>query len=459
MSALVDREAEQRLLREAVHSTPALIVLIGRRRIGKSFLLTHTLPAERTVSFQGDEQSERQQLDLLAVEAGRTLLGSAARAFASWDDALDFFAEQARRAPLTLVLDEFQWLKSAQPALDSILQRHWDRWQREGLALTLVLAGSALTLMERMLEGGSPLYGRATARPRLEPLDYRQAAPFAGAGAGSEELLRRWAVLGGTPQYQAWAGKGSLQSIIAQRILTKGAALYDEPRHLLREGEGIRDPGTYLAILGAIARGATHHNEIAQHAGVPTGNLLRKLERLQDLGYLTLRRPLGAGGYERRSSYQLSDPYFRFWFRYVAPNRSRLEHGREREVLAEVLADLDNVMGWAFEQCCRRWVGAYANEDSLGSPREIGAWWSRDGSVEVDLVGIRDHRHVLVGSCKWRRTAGVDVLADLRAQQSALGPSALRARAVIFARAGFSGELRQLAAREDVLLVAAGDLF
>jgi hypothetical protein len=116
---------------------------------------------------------ESQHLELFAAEAGRVLLGSDALRFGTRDAALSFLGEQARIEPLTIILDEFQWLKHAQPALDSIIQRHWDR---EALPVTLILAGSALTLMEEMLERGAPLFGRATARPRLEP-------PHAGSHA------------------------------------------------------------------------------------------------------------------------------------------------------------------------------------------------------------------------------------------------------------------------------------
>jgi uncharacterized protein len=458
MRGLVDRECEQRQMLEAAASPPALIVVIGRRRVGKSFLLARTFTDERTVSFQGDEQSERQHLDLLAGEAGRTLLGTDALSFAAWEDAFRFFGEQARREPLTVILDEFQWLKAAQGALDSIIQRHWDEWDRDGVPITLVLSGSALTLMERLLDRGAPLFGRASAQPRLQPLDYRESAAFAGT-SDPVKLLRRWAVLGGTPQYQLWAGKGPLERVIAERILAKDASLYDDPRHLLREGEGIRDPGTYLAILGAVAKGATHHNQIAQQARVPTGNLLRKMERLEDLGYIVPRYPLAADGNEDRSSYQIADPYFRFWFRYLAPNRSRLESGRVDQVRDEVLADLDNIMGWAFEQCCRRWLRAYAAEDSIGAPQQIGSWWSRNGQIEVDVVGVRKHRYVLVGSCKWRRIADVDVLEDLYAKQEQLGPRAASAQRVLFAREDFTAGLRARAATDDVLLISAADLF
>ena len=142
MGELIDRRREQALLRDAASGRgAALIVMIGRRRAGKSFLLARTFAEGRTISFQGDEQSERQHLDLFAEETGRTLFGAPSLSFATWDEALTFLGEQARREPLTVILDEFQWLKAAQPALDSIVQRHWDRWDRDDVPITLVLSG------------------------------------------------------------------------------------------------------------------------------------------------------------------------------------------------------------------------------------------------------------------------------------------------------------------------------
>lgn len=455
---MVDRDAEAATLRGAVKTAPSLVVLIGRRRVGKSFLLAKTLDFDRVVSFQGDEQDESQHLALLAEEAGRRLIGSAALSFPTWDAALDFFGEQAAREPLSVVLDEFQWLKSAQPALDSIIQRHWDNWERDGIPIALVLAGSALTMMERLLEPGAPLYGRAGARPRLAPLDFRDAAAFADTD-DPVQLLRRWAVLGGTPQYNLWAGAGPLEQVIKERILAKDAPLYDDPRHLLREGEGIRDPGTYLAILRAVAQGATTHNQIAQRAGISTSNLGRRLDRLEDLGYISPRAPLERDGTIARSIYEISDPYFRFWFRYILRNRSRLESGRVDEVYGEIEADLDNIMGPAFEQCCRTWVERYAGEELTGAPHQVGAWWSRRGDVEIDIVGVRSHRYVLVGSCKWRREADTDVLADLLEQENALGPAAKNAKLLIFAREGFTKDMTKRAREEDVRLLTAADLF
>ena len=456
---LIDRERERALLEEARTSPPSLVVLTGRRRVGKSFLLASVLTGERVVSFQADEQDQRAQLDLLAREAARLLPSAPPLHFPDWEEALSFFdAEAMNGGPLVVVLDEFQYLCAAQPALPSIVQRAWDDWQRRGLPITLVLCGSALSFMDGLLAHGSPLFGRATQRPFLAPLDYRDAAGFVRS-RDPVALLRRYAVLGGTPQYQAWAGDRRLETVLRTAILAKGQPLYADPLHLLREGEGVRDPGTYFSILRAIAGGATQHNRIAHQVGLATANLSPRLARLEELGYVTAWTPLAAGGRERRASYRIADPYFRFFFRYVFPNRSRLERGRVDDVAHEVMADLDNLMGRAFEDCCRTWVGRYADEASVGRSEELGSWWSRDGQVEIDVVGVRKHRYSLLGSCKWRRTVDVDALEDLRDAQATLGGTAAAARLVLFARSGFTPALRKRADDEGVLLVTAADLF
>lgn len=187
--------------------------------------------------------------------------------------------------------------------------------------------------------------------------------------------------------------------------------------------------------------------------------LAPKLARLEDLGYIERRFPLTADEREQRPGYDIEDPFFRFWFRYVAGNRSRLERHRVAEVSEEVHADMDNTMGWAFERCCRRWAAAYADEKVIGAPRQIGSWWSRDGQTEIDVVGVSRHRYTLLGSCKWRRVVDNDVLDQLRDDQAVLSGRAAAARLIIFGRDQFTPALRERAATEGIRLVSAAHLF
>ncbi|MGE4030199.1 MAG: ATP-binding protein [Thermoleophilia bacterium] len=436
---------------------PQLVVMRGRRRVGKSFLLVNAFAGRRLLFFQADEQDTRGHLELFAREARELLPGTPPIAFADWDEALTFLGDQARVEPLIVVLDEFQWLWAAQPALDSMIQRRWDVWQREGVPLTLVLCGSSLIHMERLLGADRPLYGRAGYRPELAPLDFRWASEFAPTDADAEQRLRRYAVLGGTPQYQVWAGGGDLIDVIAERILTRGEPLYEEPLHLLREEQTIRTPGTYFDVLRAIAAGATRHNEIAQHAGgLDRGQTTKMLDRLASLGYIQSRAPLGPGGpIPNRGVFRIADPFFRFWFRFVFPNRSRLEAGRVGDVMDQVLAGLDTYMGLAFEDTCREWAARHSTD--LPRFDELGSWWDRRGTTEIDVVATARNRYTLIGSCTWSERAGPEVLGLLRRDAEALGPAAHGAQLCIFAR-GFAPELIDRAHREGVRLVEAAEL-
>lgn len=454
---MIDREKELARLREAIDEPPQLVILRGRRRVGKSFLLTHALARERGVFFQADEQSERSHLDMLAREVARLLGPRVPLRFESWDEALETVGELARERPLTLILDEFQWLLAAQPALESIVQRHWDRWQRDRAPVTLILSGSALRLMEELLSHGAPLFGRADYRPLLEPLDYRDASLFASPRLSAESKLRRYAALGGTPQYQTWAGRGGLMEAIADRILSKGESLYEEPLHLLREEQTIRDPGTYFAIVREVAAGRTTVSEISNGTQLPVPNLTKMLRRLLELGYLEARSPLSPRGPEaRRTSYRLADPFFRFWFRFVFPNRSLLERGRVEDVLRIVERDLDTYMGLAFEDCCREWTGRFAG-DAFPASQQVGSWWSRDGQTEIDVAGVTRGRYDLLASCKWAQTAPASALDRLLDQRDSL-PRAGGAQLAIFAR-GFSKALERSAANEGAALIGIERLF
>ena len=464
---LVDRVEEAERLRSLVADPPRLVVVRGRRRIGKSHLLNAVVTGDRVVSLHADEQDEPAQLAMLAGEGARLLAGEPTLSFRSWDEALSFFATQAALGPLVLILDEFQYLCGSQPALPSIIQRHWDRWQREQTPIALILTGSALTFMEGLLAEGAPLFGRADYRPLLPPLDYRDASAFAATDTSPTRLIERYAILGGTPQYQVWAGARSLDRILSELVLSPGGPLYEEPLQLLRGEEGMRSPGTYFAAMRAVAAGRTRSSEIADAVGQRQPSVLKLLGRLRELGYLEMREPMSAGpadavetARQGRGVWRIADPYFRFWFRYVFPDRSRLERGRSAEVLADIKSDLATFVGPVFEDCCRTWVGRYAPDLAGRQSTQIGAWWSRRGDAKIDVVAAAKGAFLLVGSCKWSvRPVDASVLDQLCEHRALLGGRAARARLALFSRSGFSEGVRARASDEGVVLVTAADLF
>lgn len=461
MRPLIGRERELARLREQLQSAPSLVVLRGRRRIGKTFLLAHAFAGERIVSYQADEQLPAAQLASFAGEVARLLPGAPPLSFDSWDQALGFLATQAAEEPLVTVIDEFQYACASEPALPSIIQRHWDRWDRDGTRICLVLSGSALTFMEGLLAGNAPLHGRASYRPTLDPLDYRDAAKLAPARSSAEQLIERYAVLGGTPQYQVWAGERPLKQVVCDTILSKGAPLYEEPLTLVRQERGIRDLMRYFGVLSAIGSGRTRNAQIASLLELPSSNVAVVLERLAALGYVEERAPVTLGSRRRNGFWQIADPFFRFWFRRVAPNRSRLDRGDAIDaVWQEIERDLSTYVGRIFEDVCRTWLTRYSEAQEAAGAVSIGSWWSRDGSVEIDIACADHDRYTLFGSCKWsRKFVDENVLDALIAGTEAIGARTGGARLALFARRGFTRSLQRRAQRENVLLVTAEDLF
>jgi len=457
---VVDRQREVGQLQELAANPPALVILRGRRRIGKTFLLRVALTGDRVVHFQAEEQPRALQIEAFANECRRVVPGAPPLSFGTWADALQFVGDQATQAgPLVIALDEFQYLASSDPALVSTIQRFWDQWDSGGTPVMLVLSGSALSFMQGLLTGSRPTFGRSMYRPVLLPLSYRDCASFAPEGSSADTLIERFAVLGGTPQYQRWAGSRSLARILSEIILPPDAALHSEPENLVRLEAGIREPGPYFGVLQAIAEGYSSTSTIAGRLEIKQQLATQYLSRLQQLGYVARVEPLEPGGKSAaRGHWTTIDPYFRFWFRYVLVNRSRLARGRIREVADEIRRDLPNFMGPVFEDVCRDWVGRYS---ALGEGAlEVGSWWSRRSDVEVDVVTLEKKGYGLLGSCKWwRKRVGAAELDDLHRARAVMGPKAAQARLALFARGGFTPEVVERASLENVTLVGPDDLF
>lgn len=456
----MNRERELAELRRLAAHPPSLVVLRGRRRVGKTFLLRVAISGDRVASVQAEEKPRALQLEDMARACSSLSQGAPPLRFADWGEAFSFVERQASATgPLTVVLDEFQYLVASDPSLPSVIQRLWDRWDQEQAPVTLILSGSAISFMDSLLGGARPTFGRSVYRPLLLPLTYRDAKAFAAPGSTAVDWVQRYGVLGGTPQYQLWAGKARLPDIIRSAILPTDCPLHSDPEHLIREEEGIRGPGPYFGALDAIANGYTTTTAIAGRLEMSNQLTTKFLSRLSELSYITRVDPLEARGVaSSRGFWKITDPYFRFWFRFVFSNRSRLARGRVDEVAAEIERDLPTYFGPAFEDCCREWVGRYAD---LGKDAvDVGSWWSRKSDVEIDVVTRTKKGYGLLGSCKWTRgIVKPSVLDDLQRARAHLGVDAAKARLAIFARGEFSDALRTRAEKEDVALVAAQDLF
>jgi len=471
----LDRQREIRVLDQAWEQQRAVFcTLAGRRRVGKSRLLSQFLRDRSHVYLTGTQQSSRAQL----VDASREIYRVtqdpllASQDLTSWDAVLAYLTQAAQARRLGIVFDEFSYYCDASPSLPSLVQRWWDR-TAQNTSLFFILADSHLSFMDRLVAGDQPLFGRRTLDLRLSPFDYADAARFFPT-LSAVNRLQAYAVFGGMPAYLAVGhAKLSLAENIRDGVLADGAPLRHEPDFLFSQERSVKDPTRYRTVLRAIAAGQTQPNEIAQAAGYhsPT-DIAGILRRLQDMQLIERLVPIRASDKGRISRYVVADPFLAFWFRFVQPAETLLEQGLASLVLQD-LFDRDGLRLDEFvsrpqgpwETACASYLWRAQRANLLGDTRfdALGCWWEGRGaheSGEIDLVGSRGNATVLLASCKWRRSwTKLGDLQELRALGQRQVGADNRTRYVLFSRSGFDPNLVAVAQAERVLLVTPDDMF
>lgn len=452
----VNRVAELELLEKCHASGKAeLFVLYGRRRVGKTELLAHFCENKRSIFFVSDLGSEISLRTALSAAINSVLFGpnQMNAVYSTWDDLFQALARAAQNERLVVVLDEFPYLVTAYPPLATILQRLWDQTLKNS-QIMLILCGSYLGMMEEMVLGyQAPLYGRRTVQYLLEPLQFKDARlffPFFDL----QDQVRSYAVYGGTPAYLQTIQSGqTLKENIRENILTRGAFLYDEVRFVLQQE--LREPRNYFAILQAIAAGRTRLNEIKQATGIDGATAylepLQQLHLVERLVPVTETQPHKS----RRGIYRLKDPYLRFWFRYVHPNRSQLERGGAGFILEnQVMPEIDHFTSLTFEEVCKQffWQAGLSRKLPV-LPARIGTWWNANEEIDLIVQGARD---AILVECKWAsKPVGTDILAELERKVPFVKPE-LEKHQISFAlcsRSGFTPQLIEEAKRrQDVAL-------
>ncbi|MGW1344827.1 AAA family ATPase [Kribbella sp. NPDC002412] len=397
---------------------PRLGVISGRRRQGKTYLLDGL--AERTggLYFGATEATETESLALFASALGNHLGQPSPPRFDTWDDAVRFlFALSPADGPF--VIDEFPYLSKVSPALPSILQREIDRAASAGSPINLLLCGSAMSVMGRLLSGSAPLRGRAALEMVVRPFDYWLAKQFWEIDDPRLAVLVH-SVVGGTPAYRRFAGDDSPRSVgdfddwVMRTVLNPVRPLLREARYLLEEEMDVRDGALYHSVLAAVAAGNSTRGGIANYVGRKSTDIGHQLTVLEDSGLLRSRPDVFRAG---RSLYQVAEPLVTFYQVVMRPQWGLLESGRARNVWEAARARFSSqVLGPHFEQLCRDFALAAPGELFGQLPGEIGAGVvsdrSRRSQIELDVVVLApaapgERRKILsLGEAKWGDVMG-----------------------------------------------------
>jgi uncharacterized protein len=410
----LDRDEESaRLARLVASPEGSLAVLYGRRRCGKSRLLREVLPPDRSIYYVGDEREAALQRASLAVEISRLLPGFERVTYPDWDALCARFWSEA--VPGTaLVLDEFPALAAVAPELPSVLQKYVDRLPER--RIHLLLAGSSQRLMQGLaLDRTAPLFGRAREILKITPLraGWIQRALRLRDPA---QAVEAYAVWGGVPRYWELAGDHpDLATAVRTLVLSPLGVLYEEPSRLLLDD--LRDPAQAASILGLIGQGCHRASEIAGRLGKPATSLSRPLERLIEMDLVTRETPFGTSlRSSKRTLYRIADPFLLYWFRFVQPDRSRLEARQLDAVERDVAAQFSHHVREVWEELARASVPRLDRFGRTWGP--ASRWWGPGidhQPLEIDLVAeSAEGDALLVGEVKWAAAADpASMLAEL----------------------------------------------
>lgn len=466
MNKFYNRIVELASLTEAWDSSQAEFVLLyGRRRIGKTYLLQHFFANSRPhCYFLASAMSVSDNIAQLAealIAALPNAAGMSVSDFPTLRSVLMLYEVVVREQRFALIIDEFQYLVAQDPSIPSQIQAWWDTSGIYSRAF-LLLSGSHVGIMEGLAGASEPLFGRFTARQRVKPMMYEDTALFyKNNNWNKRDKLLAYGVLGGTPKYHAiFSDKRTLADNIVRHLLSPSGLLNNEPEVLIASSS-IRDPALYNSVLHTIARGETKRSNIEQRVGITHSQFGFYAQSLIDMEWIERETPYGDNS-NKRVIYRITDHFIHFWYRFVASLASELEFQDTTEVyLSRVKPFLNDYMGrYVFEDICLQYLKKYAANHHNLYLQNASRYWNRDGKVEIDIVGKLNDGEIMAGECKWSSSpVGVGVYYDLmkKAQLIPL-PTGTEIRYALFSMAGFDLAMIDTAARDGVLLVSGEEL-
>lgn len=437
---MFDRAFEWEALSDFVmDQTPGatLGIVSGRLRQGKSYLLQAVCEAAGGLYFAATEATAEESLRLLSEEIAALTKAPAPLRFDRWEQAVDALLSLGRQDNFPIVLDEFPFLCKASPELPSVIQKALGPRRPEKLRSRsrLLLCGSAMSFMGKLLSSAAPLRGRAGLDLTVPTFDFRLAARFWGIDDPAL-AVKVHSIVGGTPAYR--------------REYVRG----DAP-------DSGDDFNAWKPWRGGIAG----------YVGRPDDALGHPLAILEDAGFLIREED---AFHSARYRYRIAEPLIAFYHAVMRPVWARLERpGRGKQIWADSQDRYQTtVLGPHFERLARTWVRDFASAQTLGGvPSLVVNGLVNDPKAkaarEIDVVAIagegRRKDVIALGEVKWGRTVGTLELERLKGLKQLLDSrsdvSVADARLLLFSGAGFTNELRALGEKGDVVLIELHRLY
>lgn len=451
------RKKELKLLEDLYNSQKfEMLIMHGRRRVGKSFLLAHFASKHHkdTIFFTADKGSEKSNVQRFCLELKRVLnAGDFLDSIETWQSVYSFIESTQISRRINIIIDEFTYLYNSNPSYDSGLQNAIDRILKNKNVF-LILCGSEVSVIEDLFDNATrPLYGRKTADLKLLPFTYKEAKAFFPK-YNNEEILTVYSILGGMPLYLSLFDDSiSIRENIIKNCLSTTGYLFNEIDSLLRME--LKETFFYKNILLAINSGASTLNDIKTKIGEDSAKIAKYINVLENLGFIKTETPVGEKVKARNTLYSISDNYFAFYFRFIYKHLNMLNGlvapaiYYNKEFTTE---NLNSFIGHRFEQVCTQFLKEKAYNGELPFfAEDIGRWWGNNPfekrQEEIDIV-VMNQESAILCECKYtEKPFDEKELSDL--QNSA--PCIKRNNKFfwIFSRKGVTSEVKKIIQKQD----------
>lgn len=377
-----------------------LFILTGRRRVGKTRLLTHWLGKNPETGFywMAEKTSSVGQLRSFSRALFKFLYDAEAPTdfkYSDWEQALTALSAHAKKnKKACLFIDEVTYIIDADPSFPALMQKLWDH-NLKSSQLLIGLSGSQQGLIEKhFIQMSAPMYGRISQHMHLQPLPFNATSQFFPKYSSDERLLL-YSILGGIPEY--WERIDKKLSVIdnlKDKILPSYGWMADEARILIQDY--VKDENLFVAVLRALATDLSRNKDIAEHAGIENNKVSFYLKKLQDTKFVVREVPITKAANPPRNAgrYILVDPFLRFYHRYISPNASYLAMRKVDEILDMIQEEMDeSFLTPAWAQICREWMLNESLNAKWGQIVYVGDEWNSGGNLNV--VGVGDDILVL----------------------------------------------------------------
>jgi AAA+ ATPase superfamily predicted ATPase len=465
LNEFVDREQEMVLLEaEFAEKRASLVIVYGRRRLGKTRLLREFIKNKDALYFLAEETPETENQagfgQMVEHWTGlRIKYDPLNTSYTRWQDIFNVVLDYKPEVKKIIVIDEYQYLGMSNRGIPSVFQKIWDLTLSQS-NIMLVLCGSLITMMKsQTLLYSAPLYGRQTASIRMKQIPFRYYEKFLNnAKITRNELIKRYALTGGVPYYiDLFKTQKTMKEAVRNFLLSPNGRLYDEPAIILRRE--VDAVAFYFLILKIIAEGNCKLSAIAGRLGKRQSDITSYLATLIDLDILARETPITEEHPEKSHMglYKIKDNFINFWFKYIFPNRSFIEGGSSEWVEEKINESfIDGCAAYVYEDICRESLSQKALLPWNIHFSRVGRWW--DKNTEIDIVALDDEgENALFCECKFRnRPTGLDVLTSLeeKARQVPWNKNTRHNYYALFSANGYNVALRKLATqRKDLALL------